>query len=53
MILIRPGDFVVSGINAEKGAIAVYGENETKPIAATIHYGAYVPDKTRVDVSYL
>jgi type I restriction enzyme S subunit len=53
MILIRPGDFVVSGINAEKGAIAVYGEHETKPIAATIHYGAYIPKKDRVDVSYL
>ncbi len=25
MILIRPGDLVVSGINAAKGAIAVYG----------------------------
>ena len=26
MILIRPGDLVISGINAAKGAIAVYDE---------------------------
>lgn len=37
MILIRPGDLVVSGINAAKGAIAIYDENQLKPIAATIH----------------
>ena len=38
MILARPGDLVVSGINAAKGAIAIYDANETAPIAATIHY---------------
>lgn len=53
MILIRPGDLVVSGINAAKGAIAVYGEENPKPIAATIHYGAYIPKKVRVDACYL
>jgi type I restriction enzyme, S subunit len=53
MILIRPGDLVVSGINAAKGAIAIYGEENTKPIAATIHYCAYFPNKNRVDSSYL
>lgn len=53
MILIRPGDLVISGINAAKGAIAVYGEDNTEPVAATIHYGAYIPNKARVDVSYL
>jgi len=53
MILIRPGDLVVSGINAAKGAIAVYGGDNTEPIAATIHYTAYVPDSTRACVSYL
>ncbi len=53
MILIRPGDLVVSGINAAKGAIAVYDEKESKPIAATIHYGAYIPDRKQVDVRYL
>ncbi|THJ14133.1 MAG: hypothetical protein CAF43_000480 [Nitrospira sp. CG24C] len=53
MILIRPGDFVVSGINAAKGAIAIYGEENTRSIAATIHYGAYIPQKERIDISFL
>lgn len=53
MILICPGDLVVSGINAAKGAIAVYGEDNTDSIAATIHYGSYIPKKDRVNVSYL
>ena len=53
MILIRPGDIVVSGINAAKGAIALYEKEKTRPIAATIHYGAYIPDTSRVDVFYL
>jgi type I restriction enzyme S subunit len=53
MILIRPGDLLVSGINAAKGAIAIYGEDNTKPITATIHYGAYIPNKDRVDIRYL
>ncbi|HDM78470.1 MAG TPA: hypothetical protein ENG51_18710 [Deltaproteobacteria bacterium] len=53
MILIRPGDLVISGINAAKGAIAVYGEENETPIAATIHYSAYIPNKNRVDIHYL
>ncbi len=53
MILVKPGDLVISGINAAKGAIAVYGEENTEPIAATIHYGAYIANKERVDVKYL
>ena len=53
MILIRPGDLLISGINAAKGAIAIYGEENTEPIAATIHYGAYLPNKDRVNVKYL
>jgi type I restriction enzyme S subunit len=53
MILIRPGDLVVSGINAAKGAIAIYDRENTKPIAATIHYGAYVPKQERADIQYL
>ncbi|MBU2575244.1 MAG: restriction endonuclease subunit S [Elusimicrobia bacterium] len=51
MILARNGDLLVSGINAAKGAIAIY-EGE-KPIAATIHYGAYIPNEGRIDVNYL
>jgi type I restriction enzyme S subunit len=53
MILIRPGDLVVSGINAAKGAIAIYDERHNKPIAGTIHYGSYIPNKERVEVKYL
>ena len=53
MILIRPGDLVVSGINAAKGAIAIYDEESEEPVAATIHYGSYIPDKTKVDIKYL
>ena len=53
MILIRPGDLVLSGINATKGAIAIYSNTACKPIAATIHYGSYIPNKKRVDIKYL
>lgn len=53
MILVRPGDLVVSGINAAKGAIAIYDPDATEPIAATIHYGAYIPNPARVDVRFL
>jgi type I restriction enzyme, S subunit len=53
MILAHPGDLVISGINAAKGAIAIYPETARKPIAATIHYGAYIPNKDRADIKYL
>jgi len=53
MILIRPGDLVLSGINAAKGAIAIYDPNATQLVAATIHYGSYIPKKEKVDVRYL
>jgi type I restriction enzyme S subunit len=53
MILARPGDLVVSGINAAKGAIAVYGPENNEPIAATIHYGAYTPKPDRADLKFL
>lgn len=53
MILIRPGDLVVSGINAAKGAIAIYDPDTNDPIAATIHYGAYTPNTERADVRFL
>jgi type I restriction enzyme S subunit len=53
MILIRPGDFVISGINAAKGAIAIYDPSTDEPIAATIHYGSYIPNTTKVDVRFL
>jgi type I restriction enzyme, S subunit len=53
MILARPGDLVISGINAAKGAIAIYGTENTEPIAATIHYGAYTPKPDRADLKFL
>lgn len=50
MILIKPGDLVISGINIEKGAVAVYQGNEN--ILATIHYSSYEFDKTKIDIEY-
>jgi len=53
MILVRPGDLVVSGINAAKGAVAIYDNANEEPVAATIHYGAYIPQNDLVDVRFL
>lgn len=53
MILIKPGDLVISGINAAKGAIAIYGEENTTPAAATIHYSSYNINKKKADSIYL
>jgi type I restriction enzyme, S subunit len=50
MILIKKGDLVISGINIEKGAIAIYQGNED--ITATIHYSSYEFDKNKIDVDY-
>lgn len=51
MILIKKGDFVISGINVEKGAMAVYvGEND---ILATIHYSSYIIDHSKIDLEFL
>jgi type I restriction enzyme S subunit len=53
MILIRPGDLVISGINAAKGAIAIYDETNSIPAAATIHYSSYKINKKMVNPTYL
>lgn len=53
MILIQPGDLVLSGINAAKGAIAIYGEENEKPAAATIHYSSYKVNSDIADILYL
>lgn len=53
MILIHPGDLVLSGINAMKGAIAIYSPETTRKAAATIHYAAYQVNKDRADIRYL
>lgn len=47
MIIIKTGDLVISGINVEKGAVAVYQGKED--ILATIHYSAYIYDKNKID----
>ena len=50
MIVIEPGDLVISGINVSKGAIAVYhGEC---PIVATIHYSSYKFDEEKIEIEY-
>jgi len=53
MIQIMPGDLVLSGINAAKGAIAIYDCNNKDPIAATIHYSSYSVKANKVDTKFL
>lgn len=53
MILVRPGDLVISGINAAKGAIAIYEDSNSKPAAATIHYSSYSTNREKADPIYL
>jgi type I restriction enzyme S subunit len=53
MILAYPGDLVISGINAAKGAIAILNEQLSVPVAATIHYGAYSINTALMNPSYL
>ena len=50
MILIKPGDLVISGINVAKGAIGIYkGDCD---IVATIHYSAYIFDESRINIDF-
>ncbi len=51
MILIKKGDLVISGINVEKGALAVYEGAED--ILATIHYSSYIFVTTKIDIDFL
>ena len=53
MIVVHPGDLLVSGINAAKGAIAIYDPNATDPVAATIHYSAYITNANRAYAKYM
>jgi len=48
MILIKKGDLVISGINVEKGAMAVYTGDED--ITATIHYSSYSFDEKEISM---
>lgn len=50
MIIVHPGDLVISGINVAKGAVAVYQGDE--PVCATIHYSSYTFDSSKVDLDY-
>lgn len=50
MIIVEPGDLVISGINVSKGAIAVYHGEE--PVAATIHYSSYQFDEEKIEIEY-
>ncbi len=51
MILVKNGDLVISGINVEKGALAIY-KGDTDALA-TIHYSAYTYDEDRIDIDFL
>jgi type I restriction enzyme S subunit len=51
MILVYPWDLVISGINVEKGALAVYEWDEK--ILATIHYSSYQYNPQMIDIEYL
>lgn len=50
MIIVHPGDLVISGINVAKGAVAVYQGDES--VCATIHYSSYTFDSSKVDLDY-
>lgn len=50
MILVCPGDLVISGINVSKGAMGIYCGNEN--VTATIHYSSYTFDTDIIDVEY-
>ena len=51
LIRVLPNDLVISGINAEKGAISI--NDFDKEIAATIHYSAYYPMNGQTDLKYI
>lgn len=51
MIRVKCGDLVISGINAAKGAIAVYQDEQDA--LATIHYSAYQFNPERISVDFL
>ena len=51
MILARKGDLVISGINASKGALAIYHGEED--VLATIHYSSYQFDEKKINIDYL
>ena len=50
MIIVKPNDFLVSGINASKGALAINTTGET--LCATVHYSSYAVDNSKVDLNF-
>lgn len=52
MILVKPGDIVLSGINAVRGAIALH-DDSGEVLAATIHYSSYEIDRTRANPRFV
>ncbi|MFP5439052.1 MAG: restriction endonuclease subunit S [Bacteroidia bacterium] len=51
MIIVKKGDLLISGINAEKGAIAIYDYEEDA--IATIHYSSYTYDQNIINIEFL
>ncbi len=51
MIRVKCGDLVISGINAAKGAVAIYQSEQDA--LATIHYSAYQFNFERISVDFL
>ncbi len=51
LVRIFPNDLVISGINAEKGAISI--NSFDKEISATIHYSAYFNNVEKADMNFL
>jgi type I restriction enzyme, S subunit len=51
MIIVRRGDILISGINADKGAVCVF--NEADEATATIHYSAYEIDPRLASPQFL
>lgn len=51
MIRVQNGDLVISGINASKGAIAIFESD--KDALATIHYSSYEYDPKHISVDFI
>lgn len=51
LVKVLPNDLVISGINAEKGAISINSFNQE--ISATIHYSAYFNNVEKVNLDFL
>ncbi|CAK9251829.1 unnamed protein product [Sphagnum jensenii] len=51
MITVHKGDVLISGINADKGAVCVF--NEADEATATIHYSAYEIDSDYASPEFL